>query len=81
MKPSKEPSFCLLLFSINKAKPGEKGPSAGFGPGVSLEQMQNSDLHLSSLGRRQEPEKRSDCRTCGKTAEEVEREGVTAVLS
>lgn len=37
IKPSKEASSCLLLFSINKTEPGEKGPSAGFGHGVSLE--------------------------------------------
>ena len=35
--PSKEASSCLFLFSINKTEPGEMGPSAVFGHGVSLE--------------------------------------------
>lgn len=37
IKLSKEASSCLLLFSINKTEPGQMGPSAGFGHGVSVE--------------------------------------------
>lgn len=83
IKLSKEASSCLLLFLINKTEPGQKGPSAGFGM-VSVwslkKQRQASGLQLSSGGRRRGPEKeeRSDWRTHGETAEEMDGEGGTA---
>lgn len=81
IKPSKEASPCLLLFSISKTEPGE-GAQSRFWPWYLQRQRQTSGLQLSSVGRRQGPEKeeRSDWRTRGATAEETDGEGGIAFL-